>query len=249
MKYFITTDIHGYYSVLMRELNKLSFNGKKDTLITLGDNFDRGNENFEMYQFLTSLSHVILIRGNHEDLFVNMINRGFAYFTDNTNGTMRTLKQLYSHYFSDYDDYYPGDEMEIMGKIKRTDFYKWITNDNIWRNEIRFGNFILTHAGIPTNKKSTEGDWEEARWINPYHNRVPGKLLICGHWHAFYGREINGMKDDVESLYKPYIDKDLIMLDACTPLTHKCNVLIYDDVDGNLYYDGKVVANSNNEVK
>ena len=45
MKYFITSDIHGYYSVLIEELNKQGFDKNKDTLITLGDNFDRGPEN------------------------------------------------------------------------------------------------------------------------------------------------------------------------------------------------------------
>ena len=45
MRYFITSDIHGYYSVLIKELNKQGFDKNKDTLITLGDNFDRGSEN------------------------------------------------------------------------------------------------------------------------------------------------------------------------------------------------------------
>lgn len=252
MKYFITSDIHGFHSVLIKELERSGFNKDEDTLITLGDNFDRGYENLEMYQFLISLPHTILIRGNHEDLFTQMVNRGFAYFIDDRNGTIDTLMQMYFHYFSDYEDessYHPGNEKKIMRRMKTTDFYRWITDTNVWHNEIRFGNFVLTHAGIPTNENPTKHDWEEARWVSPYHNRVPGRILISGHYYAAYARELNGIKDTRHSLHEPYIDKDLIMIDACTAVTHRCNVLIYDDTDGNLYYDGKVVANSKNEVE
>lgn len=44
MRYFITSDIHSYYSVLKKELEKQKFDKDKDTLITLGDNFDRGSQ-------------------------------------------------------------------------------------------------------------------------------------------------------------------------------------------------------------
>ena len=45
MRYFIISDIHGYYSVLKQELEKQGFDKDRDTLISLGDNFDRGDEN------------------------------------------------------------------------------------------------------------------------------------------------------------------------------------------------------------
>ena len=51
MKYFVFTDIHGFYSILKKELIKQGFdeNNENHMLISLGDNFDRGNENYEMY--------------------------------------------------------------------------------------------------------------------------------------------------------------------------------------------------------
>ena len=242
MRHFITSDIHSYYSVLKQELEKQGFDKEKDTLITLGDNFDRGKQPFEMYHLLTTLPHVITIRGNHEDLLVDMIERGYPEQHDVSNGTKNTVLALARH----YNDGYPGYIGDAIQVIKASSFYKWLTGDG-WKDEIIFGNFVLTHASIKDN--AYNGEWKEARWVNPYFNRVPNKVLICGHWHAYAGRLYStAIQDDVDDMYKPYIDKDLIMLDACTALTHRCNVLIYDDVDGNLYYDGKVIANSNNEI-
>ena len=114
MRYFIISDIHGYYSVLKEELDKQGFNKDKDTLISLGDNFDRGDENWEMYRFLSALPNVILLRGNHEDCLIDLIDRGYPQSHDFQNKTIDTFTQISEHYSTD---------------IQSTSFYKWLTSD------------------------------------------------------------------------------------------------------------------------
>ena len=239
MRYFIISDIHGYYSILKEELDKQGFDKYKDTLVSLGDNFDRGGENWEMYRFLSTLPNVILIRGNHEDCLIDLIDRGYPQSHDFQNKTIDTFAQISGHYSTD---------------IQSTSFYEWLTSDK-WLDYIEFDNLILTHSTIPNTNFPT---FKDSRWANPIINRVNNKILICGHWFAYlakkeYNKDMD--RDDEIALYcgislpeyklkyfyEPYIDKDLIMIDACTPLTKRCNVLVYDDEKKQLSYDGKVI--------
>lgn len=250
MRYFITSDIHGYYSVLKKELETVGFNKEKDTLITLGDNFDRGSETLEMYKFLSSLPNVILVRGNHEDCLINLINRGFPQDYDFHNKTVSTLGDIMEHYGfeTNWDNF---------GLVRNTSFYKWLTSDK-WVDKVEFGNLVLTHSTVPNDTFPT---FKHSRWSNPIINRVPGKILICGHWFAWlarreYNNDFNeddwvmlahGEKISAKKLkyfYTPYIDKDLIMIDACTPATKKCNILIYNDETKILSYKRKMILKS-----
>ena len=250
MKYFITSDIHGYYSVLIEELNKQGFDKNKDTLITLGDNFDRGSENWEMYKFLSTLPNVILVRGNHEDCLLELINRGFPLSHDFHNKTVDTLCDVMEKYKFNIS----WDNFE---NVINTSFYKWLTSDK-WVDKVEFDNLVLTHATYPNEYFPS---WEKSRWANPYYNRVPNKILICGHWFAWLGRDyknnnktlnveleqLRQTEEGREDLAKPFIDNNLIMLDACTTLTKKCNILIYDDKTEELSYNGKVICKSNDK--
>lgn len=257
MRYFITSDIHSYYSILKKELEKQGFDKDRDTLITLGDNFDRGDESLEMYEFLSKLPNVILVRGNHEDLLVDMVESGYLKSYDFSNGTVKTVW--------DVCGYYPGkDELswsiDPIEKIKNTEFYKWITSD-IWVDKVEFNNLILTHATIPIKGRFLT--FEEARWADPTipENRIKDRILVCGHWFAWLARKkydeyideedeeafLLGLKlpkTKMKLFYEPYIDKDLIMIDACTPKSKKCNILIYDDISRELSYNNKVLCHS-----
>ena len=256
MKYFITSDIHSYFKVLDKELKKQGFNKDKDTLITLGDNFDRGNESYEMFKFLSTLPNVILIRGNHEDLLEDLINRGFPLDYDFHNKTTKTIEDILKEY--SYKKYAPI--YEKIEDFRETSFYKWFKTVK-WVDKVVFNNLILTHATCPNEDFSS---WKESRWANPYYDRVKDKILICGHWFAWKGRdyknntmtlsieldELLKSKEGKATIAKPFIDKDLIMIDACTTLTKKCNVLIYDDETEELSYNGKVICKSNDkEIK
>ena len=66
-KYFVASDIHGFYTPFIKELNKTGFdlNNEEHILIICGDLFDRGSESLKIYEFIKSLpkERRILIRG------------------------------------------------------------------------------------------------------------------------------------------------------------------------------------------
>ena len=93
MRYFITSDIHSFYTPLIEELNKKGFdkNNPNHTLVVLGDVFDRGDETIPLYNFLSSLERLILVRGNHEQLYFNLLTESFPTKEDFSNGTVKTF--------------------------------------------------------------------------------------------------------------------------------------------------------------
>ena len=69
MKYYVTSDIHGFYSELSQSLSEAGFftDEEPHKLIVLGDLFDRGQEARFLQQFILELmekDEVILIRGH-----------------------------------------------------------------------------------------------------------------------------------------------------------------------------------------
>ena len=78
MKYYITADVHGFYTEFHKALEEAGYftDPEPHKLIILGDIFDRGREAVEMQRFILQLMEqdaVILVRGNHEDLYEEMI--------------------------------------------------------------------------------------------------------------------------------------------------------------------------------
>ena len=59
MKYFITSDVHGHYTELKAELDKLGFDETLDTLVVCGDLLDRGKENVKCLQYVNSLPNTV----------------------------------------------------------------------------------------------------------------------------------------------------------------------------------------------
>lgn len=103
MKYYVTADVHGYFSELKVALTEQSFFEDRGPhkLIVCGDLYDRGTEALQLQAFILELlakDQVILIRGNHEDLTMNLLNnwhrRSYLQSHHHTNGTIDTLCQL-----------------------------------------------------------------------------------------------------------------------------------------------------------
>ena len=71
MKTIIIGDVHGCDSALLALLNKVN-PGLEDTLVLLGDLFDRGPDSYQVFETVQELAEnmgekFILLRGNHED--------------------------------------------------------------------------------------------------------------------------------------------------------------------------------------
>lgn len=255
MKIFAVSDIHGFTSILRESLTKACFeiNNPEHLLVVCGDLFDRGKEARQLIRYLRTIDNKILIRGNHEDLMYEMIDRGYPMQHDISNGTFNTAQQL------GWDD--SIQEVDF-GKVKST--FDIVTKDMVDYFETK--NYIFVHGWIPVKHTYFEGEsgytyenkhqydqnwreannveWEEARWFNGINEAyngiiVPDKTVVCGHWHCSYGwaRKVYEETKDYAK-YKQLIDfprwdpfemDGVIAIDRCTALTNEMNVLVLED--------------------
>ena len=253
-KYFVISDIHGFYNEMIEALNKVGFDkeNKEHILISLGDLFDRGKKNVECLNFVMSIprDRRILIKGNHEELLEELLlnKRGIEDY-DKHNGTLSTLEQfsggkrnygaieetrkniLLQEYFLELVDYYANDK------------------------------YIFCHGFVPFERKyreivfnlnASKEEWRSARWmngmyqwrINKYHQDCYGqelkdkRTIVCGHWHTSYGHaQFHRVGEEFprkntswkkHCCFDIFMDDGIIALDACTALTHKVNVFVFE---------------------
>lgn len=101
MRYYVTADIHGFFTPFhnaLEEAGYFEYGGEKK-LIICGDLFDRGTEARQTQGFVLEMlrsDQIILIRGNHEDLFCELAtkDRGLPYNHHVHNGTYQTALEL-----------------------------------------------------------------------------------------------------------------------------------------------------------
>lgn len=237
-KYFIVSDIHGNYDELLSSLEEKKFDPKnpKHILISLGDAIDRGPKNKEVITFLNNLSHKILIRGNHEDLFQDLINRnGIPLPNDISNKTIETFLELHNLEIKDLD-------LIIEGKMTLPKINEeWIKYNKSCIDYYETNQYIFVHGWIPINedksynknwRKCNKNDWDNARWINGFEmskNKIfcPGKTIVCGHVQSnFWHKEFENCEIDN---FEPYISDNVIAIDACTQISHFVNVVVLED--------------------
>lgn len=243
MKYFVVSDIHGFYQPLVKALSEAGY--QKDnlnhTLIVLGDIFDRGREPLLVYSFLKSIpeERLILIRGNHEDFFVTAVEEGLNDVVDVENGTALTIADILGVTFNSLGKYVDKPVTPML----KNEVYKFIKS-NKWRQYIEIGNYILTHSYIPTingkydpswrtmPKYSLEWDW--AHFVNAdkemerhsFDEEIKkGKILVSGHNASSYlHRVYEGKKDD----YSIFYGKNYICIDASVYHSGKINVFTFE---------------------
>ena len=240
MKYFVSGDIHGFYDEWQSELKEKGFDisNPEHKIILCGDLFDRGSQPKEIIEFvLKHKDKVILIRGNHEDLMEQMIERNSSDYGDLCNGTAQTIVDLYPEWqISEFD----------LKKIANLTKLQKVLDMCIDYYETK--HYIFVHAWIPIVENCYLYDsdwrtarkerWEKARWTNPvemfrYEIYEPNKTIVCGHWHcSALWHEQN--PDEYEefgdkAIFEPFITKNMIAIDACTAYSHKVNVIVLED--------------------
>ena len=175
-KYFIVSDTHSYYIDLMQTLNNVGYDieNPEYVFVLCGDLFDRGDESKALLDFVKSIpkERRILIRGNHEYLLKDMMEKKFPQIHDFSNGTVKTVCELAdeTYYYMEcsyYAEYgFLHDESidvweRIKAKIKDSGLIDWIFSDD-WIDYYEIDNLILVHSFIPLK------DTSNAR---PYHLR------------------------------------------------------------------------------
>ncbi len=249
MKYYVTSDTHGFYSLLRYTLEKVGFFKEEEDhrLVILGDLFDRGGEAIEMQDFILHLmdeQKAILIRGNHEDLYKELVTEDFGYPYEHhiTNGTFRTALDLTGVELKDAIH----DHIKFARAGRNTPFYQRIIPSMLDYYETK--NYIFTHGWIPCIANRHTGysyyadwrdvdsfEWQRARWINGIdaaQTCMEDKTIFCGHWHASYGHwkyEHKGSEFGDDADYSPYYGPGIIAIDACTAWSNQINVVVIED--------------------
>src|SRR3954465_11068558 len=82
---FAIGDIHGETKHLFKLMSCLPKLDAQDTIVFLGDYVDRGPASAQVVDFVRTLPHqtparVVALRGNHEDAWLRVIDRGWNEF-------------------------------------------------------------------------------------------------------------------------------------------------------------------------
>ena len=236
MKYFISSDIHSYYDLWMEQLNIKGYN--KDNpdhfLIVCGDLFDRGPDPIKCLQFVNSIPNdkKALIRGNHEDLLINVLHKRRLDYYDYRNGTEATVNSLIN-YMAEKTNYKVDNFKDACKRL--LSFNELTKYYNSLVNYYETDNFICVHGWYPHWSPDWRNDlkgWEEARWDDGFSNAFnknnkTGKDIIFGHKFCGFGRTIEDIskKEQVDKYTEPYYGIDFIAIDARTAYTNRVNVI------------------------
>lgn len=243
MKIFAVSDIHSFYTPMKKALDEAGFESGNNNhlLVVCGDMFDRGDESCEVFKYLKSVPNKILVRGNHEDLLDECLDRGEPWSHDFSNGTYKTICDLggagYGRGFDEccnitwslvkpllnqMVDYYETEHYIFVHSwipthVKRSSFNRTYTYDDDW------------HNAYPE-------DWYNARWENPFTLAAndlnqTGKTIVFGHWHTSHGWSLKEGRSEwgEDAKFDICKYKDSIGLDACTAYSGQVNVLVIED--------------------
>lgn len=255
MRYYVTADVHGYFSELIAALTEQGFfeDPQPHKLIVCGDLFDRGTEALPLRAFILDLlekDQIILIRGNHEDLALQLLHnwhRGsYLQPHHHTNGTVDTLCQLTGtrELYSNAEqvgrtflrDPYIQKIIPAMVDFYETDHYIF-THGWIPCTPISVASNRMEYVPVANWRSADKTIWEKARWINGMeaaHAGIvePDKTIVCGHWHCSFGHcryGNDGGEFDNNPNFSPYYGNGIIALDACTPVSKKVNCIVIED--------------------
>lgn len=239
MKIFAVSDVHGFYSEMRTALNTAGFDPNNDEhwLFVLGDIIDRGREPNELIEYLINLPRKILIRGNHEDLFLEACQRGYCMMHDIHNGTLQTIEDLsgitmitgreQNAFLAAYSKMKPL--LNSMVNYIETEKYVFVHS---WLPTMHVGGNPIIHA----NWRNADNKlWNKARWINPFEAARNGilfdKTIVFGHWHcsAGWAKKLGISEFGDDARFDTFYGDGYIGLDACTVRTHKVNCLVIED--------------------
>lgn len=166
MSTYVIGDIHGCLDSLKKLIETLPLN-HNDRLIFLGDYIDRGPDSKGVIDFLINLSkeyECIFIRGNHEQMLLDSLDRGIISQIWSLNGGISTLRSYGGPLKI------PDDHIDFFLSTR----YCYIIEDK-----------FFVHAGIKPNVPLKEQNLEDFLWIRDEfifsENPLPGFRIFFGH--------------------------------------------------------------------
>ena len=244
-KFFIVSDVHGFYDEMKLALHEAGFDPKNEEhwLVGCGDYLDRGRQPQQVINYLMSLPRKILVKGNHEDLLLDCINRGYPLAHDLSNGTAQTIIDLAPNTekfnvacavtYDKVEDFIDGmvNYFELKNHIFVHSWIPLISKDGLPAYYTRDRQFEFN----PNWRAATSKEWDDSRWGNPFElaeqGLLPDKTVVFGHYHTSYARsKYEGAPEWGESAdFSIYRGNGYIGIDGCCAYSGKVNVLVLED--------------------
>ena len=239
-KIFAVSDIHGHYTELKAALDEAGFEPQNEDhlLVCCGDYFDRGTENLNVLKYIDRLKNKVMIRGNHEDMLLEIFDTGRLKEHNFFNGTAETITDFFGRYSLDW----ATGEVDFSGKTRMLDRATDFILET--RDYFETEHYVFTHGWLPTmvrdNKiyidpewrKASKEQWKRARWTkwtDMYEDcdRPEGKTIVCGHVPSFRAKKFDKSREEMSA--DIFYGNGVIALDAGTYTTGKVNVLVIED--------------------
>ena len=260
MKYYVIADPHAFFKEMKQALKEKGYFDDKGPkkLIICGDLFDRGKQIRQMQDFVLDLikkDEIILIRGNHEDLMLDLVYRIKHYLPcpeashHGSNGTLDTavyMSGMKRREIEQFPDIFTRE-------MKESPFLKDIIPKMVDYFETE--HYVFVHGWIPCyNQQYRRGEsvyyklttdwryasplqWNDARWYNGMAAAKCGvvdekKTIVCGHFRTSWGHcVIHGDGDTYgpNGNYKPYYNDGIIAIDGCTAFSKTVNCIVIED--------------------
>lgn len=237
-KIFVVSDVHGHAGILREALEAAGFDPANENhlLVSCGDHFDRGSENAATLDYLESLPNKVLIRGNHEEMLKELLQRGYIEFNDIRNGVGNTV-----------NEFFKAEEISDGGMLRggaaaKARLLKFIDGTVDY---FETKNYIFVHGWIPLAqdekwrlyyddnwRTSCKESFEMSRWMNwnelyRYGLRPEDKTLVCGHRAAMFAGEFDYTRG--RHCYDPFYGDGVIAIDTLTVESKRINVLVIED--------------------
>lgn len=233
---FVVSDVHGHYTEMKKALDDAGFCAQNDghVFVSCGDLFDRGKENCAVYGFVRGLKNKILIRGNHEDILLDILRRGYLTETDVYNGTDVTVSDMLGADAVDANGCF--DKKTHAPKIAELrDFIDGMAD------YYETPRYVFTHGWLPLVFEGyyprVDPDWRSRpaedwlvahvlEWQQLYGvgALLEGKTIVCGHRPARLGSMFDDLRE--YDCSEPFYGKGMTAIDAGTVRSGRVNVLV-----------------------
>ena len=195
---FAIGDIHGETRHLFKLMSRLPKLDADDTIVFLGDYVDRGPASAQVVDFVRNLpeqteARIVALRGNHEDAWLRVIDRGWDEFVSPPgNGCLAAYRSFVGGAVPREDERpLPAEAMIVQsGDFFPEAVVKWFRERPYWYED---AHAIYVHAGLPRAAAgfmhpSTVTDPIVLLWLRDDHffRNYRGKLVVFGHTRTEY---------------------------------------------------------------
>lgn len=234
-KIFAVSDVHGHATALREALDAACFDPSDPNhfLVCCGDCFDRGNENREVLRYLDGLPNKIVVRGNHEDSFLDAAARGSLTDIDCYNGMDGTIREIFGE-----NAISESGELTLSGC---PEFFRFIDEAvDYFETE----HYVFVHGWVPFEvcngryivpekwRNAPRKRWKDSRWTEwyaayQYNLILPDKTIVCGHRSTEYAQFFDSSR--AHNATDIFYGNRLIVLDAATARSGRVNVAVLED--------------------